>query len=196
MKLLVYLLALTGWLSVDAAQTEFQPTDWPMWRGLHGDGHAKAIKGLSVKWNDSKNVVWKIKLPGRGHSTPTIVGERIYLATAATELQVQSVLCFDKGTGKLIWKTTVHKGKFVKGGNKHKSDASSSVVCDGSQLYVSFPNDKKIHTTALSMKGKVVWQRPLQIMSSIRVLALRRPSTAMWSCPRPTARRSVGRWWG
>ena len=155
--LLLLLIALTQ--SVTAAPSPFSSTDWPMWRGLNGDGHAKSFKGLPLKWNDSKNVVWKIALPGRGHSTPTIVGNRIYLATAESEKQVQSVLCLEKGTGKLIWNTTVHKGNFVKGGNKHKSDASSSVVCDGEHLYVSFPNDNKIHTTALSMEGKVLWQR-------------------------------------
>ncbi|SVE35241.1 uncharacterized protein METZ01_LOCUS488095, partial [marine metagenome] len=63
-------------LAAQQALAAFKPTDWPAWRGLHGDGHAKAVKGLPVKWSDSKNVVWKIKLPGRGHSTPTIVGNR------------------------------------------------------------------------------------------------------------------------
>jgi outer membrane protein assembly factor BamB len=144
--------------SAAQAKLVFHPTDWPTWRGLHGDGHAKAIKGLPLKWSDSKNVVWKAKLPGRGHSTPTVVGNRIYLATAEEKNQVQSVLCFDKDTGKLIWSTAIHTGNFVKGGNKNASHASSAVVCDGTQLYVSFPNDKKIHTTALSMEGKVLWQ--------------------------------------
>ncbi len=159
MKTFVSIALLGGVLVTQQAPAAFNPTDWPMWRGLHGDGHAKAVKGLPLKWNDSRNVVWKIALPGRGHSTPTIVGNRIYLATAETEKQEQSVLCFEKDTGKLIWKTPVHKGNFVKGGNKHKSDASSSVVCDGTQLYVSFPNNNKIHTTALGMEGKVLWQR-------------------------------------
>ena len=159
MKTFVSIALLGGVLVTQQAPAAFNPTDWPMWRGLHGDGHAKAVKGLPLKWTDSRNVVWKIALPGRGHSTPTIVGNRIYLATAETEKQVQSVLCFEKDTGKLIWKTPVHKGNFVKGGNKHKSDASSSVVCDGTQLYVSFPNNNKIHTTALGMEGKVLWQR-------------------------------------
>ena len=89
MKKLIPFLLLSGLMSALAAEPDFQPTDWPMWRGLHGDGHAKAVKGLPLKWSDSRNVVWKIKLPGRGHSTPTIVGERIYLATAVAELQVQ-----------------------------------------------------------------------------------------------------------
>jgi len=158
MKILFPIVLIGGVLVAQQAPAAFKPTDWPMWRGLHGDGHAKAIKGLPLKWSDSKNVVWKAKLPGRGHSTPTVVGNRIYLATAEVGKQVQSVLCFEKGTGKLIWQRAIHTGNFVKGGNKHKSDASSAVVCDGTQLYVSFPNDKKIHTTALSMEGKVLWQ--------------------------------------
>ena len=104
-------------------------------------------------------MVWKTPIPGRGHSTPTIVGNRIYLATADGKKQVQSVLCLDKDTGKVIWATPVHKGKFVMGGNKNASHASSAVVCDGEQLYVSFPNADKIHTTALSLSGKIMWQR-------------------------------------
>jgi len=159
MKILIPFFLLTRLMSVLAEAPDFQSTDWPAWRGLHGDGHAKAVKGLPIKWSDSKNVVWKIALPGRGHSTPTIIGNRIFLATAEEEKQVQSVLCLEKGTGKLIWATVVHKGRFVQGGNKRKSNASSTVVCDGEQLYVSFPNDNKIHTTALSMEGKVLWQR-------------------------------------
>ena len=161
MKILIPFLLLTSLMSALAAEPDFQTTDWPAWRGLYGDGHAKAINGLPLKWSATKKVVWKVALPGRGHSTPTIVGNRIYLATAEVGKQVQSVLCFEKGTGKLIWTTAVHKGKFVQGGNKNASQASSTVVCDGTQLYVSFPNDNKIHTTALSMEGKVLWQAPV-----------------------------------
>ena len=108
MKCILLLLFIAFSHLLAAAPSLFTSTDWPAWRGLHGDGHAKEIEGLPLKWNDSKNVVWKIKLAGRGHSTPTIVGNRIYLATAEEEKQVQSVLCLEKGTGKLIWDTVVH----------------------------------------------------------------------------------------
>ena len=55
----------------------------------------------------------------------------------------------------------MHTGKFLKGGNKHASHASSSVVCDGEQLYVTFPNDKQVFLTTLGMDGKVRWQQPV-----------------------------------
>ena len=148
-----------GLVSAAPSKQIFHPTDWPVWRGLHGHGHAQAVDGLPITWSATRNVVWKTPIHGRGHSTPTIVGNRIYLATADENKQVQSVLCHEKGTGKLIWATPVHKGKFVKGGNKNASHASSAVVCDGERLYVSFPNDKKIVTSALSLAGKLLWQR-------------------------------------
>ena len=155
----VFPIFCAGLVFAAPAKLVFHPTDWPAWRGLHGNGHAQAVDGLPLEWSARKNVVWKTPILGRGHSTPTIVGSRIYLATAEAETQVQSVLCLDKDTGKLIWTTAVHKGKFVQGGNKNASQASSAVVCDGERLYVSFPNDKKIVTSALSLAGKLLWQR-------------------------------------
>ena len=85
-----------------AEPIKFQSTDWPAWRGLQGDGHAQAVEGLPLKWSITENVAWKTALPGRGHSTPTIVGDHIYLATAEADSQVQSVLCLAKATGKLF----------------------------------------------------------------------------------------------
>ena len=55
MKILIPFLLLSGLMSALAEAPDFQSTDWPAWRGLHGDGHAKAVKGLPLKWNDSKN---------------------------------------------------------------------------------------------------------------------------------------------
>ena len=68
----------------------------PAWRRLHGNGHAQAVDGLPITWSATRNMVWKTPIPGCGHSTPTIVGNRIYLATANENKQVQSVLCLDK----------------------------------------------------------------------------------------------------
>jgi outer membrane protein assembly factor BamB len=155
---LIFLLA-TGVAS--AAPAKFQPTDWPGWRGLDGDGHAKAVEGLPLKWNGSENVVWKTAIPGRGHGTPTIVGDRIYLATADEEKQVQLVLCLDKRTGRVLWETPVHRGRFVRGGNKNASHASSSVVCDGERLYVSFLNNRQLMFSVMNLKGEPLWQKSI-----------------------------------
>lgn len=64
--------------------------DWPQFRGPGGDGHAQA-KNLPTTWSEAAGVAWKTELPGRGWSSPVVVGERIWLTasevTALTEEQ-------------------------------------------------------------------------------------------------------------
>jgi len=133
--------------------------DWPAWRGPKGDGIATPGQNPPVRWNDSENVVWKTSIPGRGHSSPTVVGRRIYLATADVEKQTQSVLCFDRESGKPIWETVVHRDLLDKGGHRNSSQASSTVAFDGDRLIINFLNNKAIHTTALDLAGKILWQQ-------------------------------------
>jgi outer membrane protein assembly factor BamB len=141
-----------------AGKIEVAATDWPWWRGPTRNGIAAAGQNPVLKWSDTENVLWKAPVPGRGHGSPTVVGEHVYLATADDDKEVQSVLCFERKTGKQLWQTTVHTGKFIKGGNKKKSNASSSVACDGERLFINFPNDGAIYTTALGRDGKILWQ--------------------------------------
>lgn len=134
-------------------------TDWPWWRGPGRNGIAAADQKPPTEWSATKNVLWKTPVPGRGHSSPTVVEERIYLATADLETQTQSVLCFDRGSGKPLWKTDVHRdGLPKKGGNKKATLASSTVACDGRRLFINFINKKAVYTTALNLAGKQLWQ--------------------------------------
>ena len=152
------LLGLAGSL---AAETKFDATDWPNWRGLTSDGQAKFVKGLPTEWSKIKNVVWKTPIPGRGHSTPTLVGERIYLATAEEDEMYQSVLCINKADGKLVWENRVHEGQFAVGLNKHASHAGTAVVHDGEGLYVNFVIGNQAYASALGLDGKLLWQKPI-----------------------------------
>jgi outer membrane protein assembly factor BamB len=134
-------------------------TDWPAWRGPTRDGQAAAGQDLPLHWNESKNIAWKIAIPGRGHGSPTVVGERIYLPTADPAKQTQSVLCLDRRTGKLIWQREVHGSGADPGKHSNSSAASSTIACDGERLCVNFLNRGAVHTTALSLEGKVLWQQ-------------------------------------
>ncbi len=134
-------------------------TDWPWWRGPARNGVASSKQKPPVEWSDSNNVVWKSPVSGRGHGSPTVVGKQIFLATADEENAVQSVLCFDRETGKQLWKADIHKGNFVTTGiNKKSSHASSTPACDGERVFINFPNSAAIWTTALSLDGKKQWQ--------------------------------------
>ncbi len=134
----------------------FPATDWPWWRGPNRDGVAHPDQSPPTTWNAKQNVVWKAPVPGRGHSSPIVVGECVYLTTADEKAQVQTVLCYDRETGELNWKTDVHQGGF-QFKNKKASQASNSVACDGERLFVNFFSDKQARTTALDLDGKVLW---------------------------------------
>ncbi len=133
-------------------------TDWPWWRGPQRNGIANSDQKPPLKWSETEGVLWKASIPGRGHGSPTVVGDRVFLATAEHDREVQSVICFDRNTGKVLWQTEVHKGGFDTKGNAKSSLASSTVACDGEKVYINFLNSAAIYTTALSLDGKQIWQ--------------------------------------
>ncbi|MBL9190641.1 MAG: PQQ-binding-like beta-propeller repeat protein [Opitutaceae bacterium] len=133
-------------------------TDWPAWRGPARDGHAAADQRAPIKWSETENVLWRTPVRGRGHGSPTVVGNRIYLATADHATQEQLVLALDRATGREVWATVVHRGGLETGGHRNSSQASASVVWDGDRLLINFLNAKAIHTTALDPAGKILWQ--------------------------------------
>jgi outer membrane protein assembly factor BamB len=150
-------------LSLCATAAEPEPiaigaADWPWWRGPTRDGVAAADQKPPLKWSDTENVLWKAPVPGRGHGSPIVVGDRVFLAAAEPDTQVQSLLCFDRMTGKRLWQTGVHRGNFASGGNTKSSLASSTPACDGKRVYINFLNAGAIHTTALDLDGNRLWQ--------------------------------------
>ena len=116
-----------------------------------------------ITWDETQNVAWKTRVPGRGHSSPTVVGSQVVLATADEQNQVQSVVCFDRQNGQLRWKTDLHRGGFPSRAQMHpkSSHASCTLAADGQRLYVAFLNGAKIVATALDLNGDLVWQRTL-----------------------------------
>lgn len=132
--------------------------DWPWWRGPNRDGIASADQKPPLQWSASKNILWKAPVPGRGHGSPTVVDEQVLLATADEQREIQSVLCFDRQSGKVVWSTEIHRGGLEKKSNKKASQASSTIACDGERLYINFLNKDAVHTTALSRDGKRLWK--------------------------------------
>jgi outer membrane protein assembly factor BamB len=134
-------------------------SDWPAWRGPTRDGHAAPGQNPPVKWGEGSNVRWKAAVRGRGHGSPTVVGDQVLLATADVETEEQLVLSFDRETGRERWQTVVHRGNLNTKGHRVSSQASSDVVSDGERLFVNFLNNGAIFTTALDLSGKQLWQR-------------------------------------
>lgn len=143
-----------------AAPITHSPDDWPGWRGPQQDGVA-ANSQVPTSWSDSENVVWKTALPGRGHSSPIVVGDFIYLETADEENQIQSVMSLNRKDGASNWLTPVHRGGFESAMHAENSQASSTLAWDGNRLFAVFLNDRKIRVTALSGEGNILWQKDI-----------------------------------
>jgi outer membrane protein assembly factor BamB len=141
----------------DAAPVQPADTDWPWWRGPRWDGCA--VGDLPpLEWSETKNVLWKVAVPGRGHATPCLWGERIFLATADEERQIQSLICCDRATGRTRWQTEVHAGGFMRSHDKN-SHASATPACDGERVFVVFYREQAIWATALDFGGEILWQK-------------------------------------
>lgn len=141
-----------------AAPLEFAPGDWPMWRGPRGDGTALEADPPTV-WSADAGVVWIADVPGRGHSSPIVVGDQVVLATADEGTETQSVIALSRETGELRWQTKISQGGFPGSGKMHakSTHANGTLACDNAALYVSLLHHDAIHLTSLDLQGKILW---------------------------------------
>lgn len=144
--------------------------DWLQFRGPGGLGTA-ADRGLPATWNSTENIVWKTDLPGRGASSPIVVGNKVYVTCYSgygvdddnigdPKNLKRSVLCLEREGGKVLWKREVaailpeqdyQPGSFL---SLH-GYASSTPVSDGERVYVFFG---KSGVLAFDLEGTQLWQ--------------------------------------
>lgn len=131
--------------------------DWPWWRGPQRNGEANPNQDPPTEWSATKNIIWKAPVPGRGHSSPTVAGSRVFLAAADEERGAQSVVCYDRASGQQLWQAEVHGAGLMR---KHpkSTGASSTVACDGERVFINFANSGAVYVTALSLDGRQLWQ--------------------------------------
>lgn len=130
--------------------------DWPGFRGPRGDG-SSAEKGLPTRWSGTENVAWKVPLPGRGHASPAVWKDRIFVVAALEEQQERVLLCLDRRTGKTLWQRTVLKAP-LEPIHELNSYASSTPLADAERVYVSFLDGEKMFIAAYTHAGEKVWE--------------------------------------
>lgn len=157
------LALLCVWMSAPFTALPAAPSanDWPSWRGPTRDGIAAPYQKLSVSWSETENILWKVPIPGRGHGSPTIVGDHIYLPTSDSTKGTQSILCLNRKDGKVVWESVVHDSGAEPGKQANSSAASASVTYDKDQLFINFLNSGAVYTTALDLSGKKLWQEKI-----------------------------------
>jgi len=159
-------------LAVSAGAQSAQQA-WPQWRGPLATGVSPTARP-PMEWSESKNVRWKVELPGRGSSTPVIWGDHVFVLTAApvgvelaashdsrgTRGQIvphrMMVLAFDRKTGKTVWERVAREQAPHEGYHQQFGTwASSSAVTDGEVVIASFES-RGIY--AYDMNGKPLWE--------------------------------------
>ncbi|MEQ8785478.1 MAG: PQQ-binding-like beta-propeller repeat protein [Pirellulaceae bacterium] len=140
----------------NAPHVEAADADWPWWRGPKQDG--KATGSAPVKWSERNNLLWKTPIPGRGHASPAVAGDQIFLATADDQAQTQSLVCLSRDTGAHQWTTQIHQGGFM-GLHHDNSHASATPACDGQRVYCAFMVHDGVWLTAVDLQGEIVWQK-------------------------------------
>ncbi|QDV70213.1 outer membrane biogenesis protein BamB [Rosistilla carotiformis] len=130
---------------------------WSEFRGPSGNGHSPDTN-VPVKW-DARSLRWQTDLPARGHSSPVMWGDKVFLsgAVANGSIAERHMFCVDRSTGKLIWDTPVATGK---GEQIHKMNSWGTPSCatDGTCV-VAFFGPGGLH--CLDMNGKPLWSREL-----------------------------------
>jgi hypothetical protein len=153
-KMLLFLLL--GSVLRFASLTPCHGENWPGWRGPRGDG-SSAERGVSTAW-DPAQAVWATKLPGRGHASPAVWGDRVVTVSALEPTRERVVLCLDRATGAMRWQQTVVSGPLQKL-HKENSYASSTPAVDGERVYVVFRVGNRIWVAAHALDtGKQIWK--------------------------------------
>lgn len=131
--------------------------EWTRFRGPNGAG---AIEGIDIpgQWTE-KDANWKIELPGVGHSSPVLWGDKIFLLSADPKTAERHVLCYNAADGKLNWR------RDYPGVPHHlhvrSSFASCTPAADEKQIYVVWSDPEHTMARAFSHDGTEVWSLDL-----------------------------------
>ena len=135
--------------------------DWTEFRGPTGQGHS-TVRGLPTHWGDPENVAWKQEIPGKGWSSPIVLGKRLYLTTAVSKEAGDSgpqslrAVCVDAVSGNILWNVEVFEQPEGVKVHEKNSHASPTPITDGGRLFVHFGT----HGTACLRltDGNIYWR--------------------------------------
>jgi len=160
-------------------------TNWPQWRGTGGSGISTET-GVPLEWSESKNIAWKTAIPGRGHSSPIVWGDRVFLTTSiegpivpgaeavrhyrrgeeylhpdsvgANHSYTMKLFCLDLKSGRVLWEKTVYEGTVHDNRHKKNTYASATPATDGRFVYLSFEAEG---VYCYDFDGKRIWKTSL-----------------------------------
>ena len=166
-------------------------SNWPQWRGPDGSG-ISTEKNLPAEWTPTKNIKWKTPIEGRGHSSPIVWGNKIFLTTAiegevvpgakavkhtsegreflhpdsvgADHKHTFKVMAVDRDTGKILWETVAWEGTPYDNRHRKSSYAASTPATDGKLVYAFFGTEGLY---AYDFNGKLAWKADLGKLGTV-----------------------------
>ena len=135
---------------------------WAQWRGPSGQGYAEDTR-VPLVWNETKNILWKTSLPGRGNSTPIVWGEHVFLTASSKDGTERLVLCVNRADGKIRWQQTASKGMAPGKTHGWNGYASPSCTTDGERVYAFFGTPGLF---CYDLEGKLLWQHSFGLFTS------------------------------
>ncbi len=186
MSKLAWILAASCLLALDVNGADADADlYWPQWRGPLGSGVAPGADP-PLEWSESQSIRWKVALPGKGHSTPVIWGDRVFATTAVpygeavkprysgalnahdetpvTQRHRFVVMALSRRDGEILWERTVRDELPQAGGHSTASLASNSPVTDGEHLFAFFGS---YGLYCLTVNGNLVWETDLGTMDTL-----------------------------
>ena len=175
-RLTVILVSLVGasLTPARAARDVAAERFWPQWRGPYANGVSRTAKP-PVEWSETKNIKWKVEIPGRGAATPVVWGDRVYLLSAVPVglsgdashaarggLEPRAVhrfvvLAIDRRDGHVVWERVATEARPHESTHPlNGSWASSSAATDGEHI-VAFFESRGLYT--YDMNGTLLWQK-------------------------------------
>ena len=165
-----------------AATTSTSAQHWPAFRGPGGSGVADA-RPLPVQWDGvtGAGVAWKTVLPGLGHSSPVVWGNRVFVTTAISSspdtnhnpkdtgidpskdasVHEWRVLALDKTTGAIVWSRTAHSGAPKSKRHIKATQANATPVTDGRYVAAAFGSEGLF---VYDVDGKELWRKDLGVL--------------------------------
>jgi outer membrane protein assembly factor BamB len=130
--------------------------EWPRFRGPNGNGFADAR--LPASWSE-KDYLWKVALPGQGHSSPVLWDKRIFVTSAERGTGRRLVLCLAAEDGRTLWTRDFTDSAYKM--HQRNSSATSTPAVDADHVYVAWATPEQYLVLALDHAGQTVWQKDL-----------------------------------
>lgn len=131
--------------------------EWTRFRGSDGAGLGQG-KSIPVSFTEA-HYLWQVKLPGPGHSSPVLWGDRIFVTCSHDKRQQREVVCLDARSGAILWSTEMPFAPYRH--NRQNSFAASTPAVDAEHVYINWISGGKFVALALDHAGNRVWRREM-----------------------------------